>query len=296
MARKISEIFDSLNVVKSTFQELHGYVVDSTNAFSVQDTWDTLLASITSGSKVAIWRLFMWLFAVGSWMVEVLFDQHKVEITDLLAAERPHTLRWYALQSKLFQYGYAMIWSNDAYSYARIDEDAKIIKYAAASEKNGKVYLKVAKEVSGNKVPLSNIEKTTFTEFWNKWKDAGVKLEIVSLSADILKLNLTIVRDRLVLNGDNSLLRDSSVFPIDDAIANYGGNLEFDGIIVLSHLVDAIQGAEGVIDVKLNSASHKPAGGNYSTVDMSVEADSGYFVIAQDSTLSFIDNINVSVQ
>lgn len=296
MARKISEIYDRLNVVKSTFQELHDYVVDANNSYSVQDTWETLLADITSASKVAVWRLFIWLFAVGSWIVETLFDNHKAEITGILAAKNPHHERWYAEESKKFQYGYALIWKDNQYVYDRIDENAKIVKYAAASEKNGKVILKVAKLVSGVKAALDVTEKATFTEFWRKWKDAGVPLEIVSLSADILKISITIVRDRLVLNGNNSLLRDASVFPIADAIAAYAGGLEFDGVIMLSKLVDAIQGAEGVIDVKLNSAYHKPAGGTYTLVDMKVESVSGYFIIATDSSYQFVDNVIVSIE
>ena len=296
MARKISEIYDRLNVVKSTFQELHDYVVDAANSYSVQDNWDTLLADITSASKVAVWRLMIWVFSVGSWIVETLFDQHKVAIADLLAAKKPHTLRWYAEESKKFQFGYAMIWNDSQYQYDRIDEDAKIIKYSAASENNGKVILKVAKEVAGQKTPLSQLEKTTFSGFWAQWKDAGTKLEIISQAADIVKVDLIIIRDRLVLAGDNSLLRDSSVFPVRDAINAYAGSLEFDGIIMLSRLVYAIKKAEGVIDVKLNSAQHKASGGVYAAVDMSVEAVSGYFIIAQESSYEYIDNVIVSVE
>ena len=297
MARKISEIFDSLNVVKSTFQELHDYVVDVNNSHSIQDTWDTLLSDINSSSKVAVWRLFMWLFATGSWIVETLFDKHTEEITDILSAKKPHTRRWYAEESKKFQYGYAMIWKDGQYQYARIDEDAKVVKYAAASEKNGKVILKVAKESGTQKVPLSIGEKAAFTEFWAQWKDAGVRLEIVSQAADILKIDIKIIRDRLVLNGNNSLLRDASVFPIDDAITAYGNSLEFDGIITLSTLVNLIKAAEGVKDVKLNSAQHKAAGGTFATVDMSVESVSGHFVIDQaSSSFTYQDYIQVSVE
>jgi len=296
MARKISDIYNRLNSSKASFQELHDYVVDSDNTHSLQDNWDTLLSDITSGSKVAIWRLWLWIFAVGSWIVESLFDTHKKEIIALLSAKKPHTLRWYAEESKKYQYGYALQWIGDTWVYNQVDETARIIKYAAASEKDGKVKLKVAKEVSGVKSPLNVLEKATFTEFWHKWKDAGVKLEIVSQAADFLKVNLTIVRDRLVLNGDNTLLRDASVNPIKNAIDAYAGNLEFDGVIMLSHLVDAIQAAEGVIDVKLNSAHHKPAGGTYSAVDMKVEAVAGYFTIATDSTYVYQDNVIVSIE
>lgn len=278
-------------------QELHDWVVDQNNPNSTLDNAETLLQNLTTTSKVAIWRLWLWIFAVGSWIIEVLFDTHKSEITSILASERPHTLRWYAEESKKYQYGYAMVWQDNAYSYAVIDESAKIIQYAAASEKDGKVVLKVANLLNGVKVPLNYLQKATFSTFWDKWRDAGVKLEIVSLAADTMKVTMTIIRDRLVLASNNSLLRDSSVFPINDAIKAFGDNLEFDGILRLSKLIDAIQAAEGVVDVKIYSASVKPAGGSYTSVDLYAEAASGYFILSwSDSTVNYIDNVNVAVQ
>lgn len=296
MARSIAQIYNDLNVAKASMQELHDYVVSTEIPGTIQDTAETLAVDMTSTSKVAVWRLMLWIFAVGSWIIETLFDTHKAEIQAIMAAKRPHTLRWYAEESKKYQYGYAMFWTGIQYLYAVDDPDSRIISYASASEHDGKVFLKVAKDVNGVKQPLSGLEKSTFTEFWGKWKDAGVKLEIISKAADILKINITITRDRLVLDGNNRLLRDTTVYPIKNAINNYGYNLEFDGTLRLSKLVDAIQAAEGVIDVKLNGAWHKPAGGTYTVVDTYVEAESGYFIMSySESTFEYIDNINVSV-
>lgn len=292
----ISEIYDKLNISKASMQELHDYVVSTDIPGSIEDSAQGLAVDVKSKSKVANWRLWLWIMAKASFDVEGLFTAHKKEVTALLAAKQPHHLRWYAEESKKFQFGYALTWIDNQYKYDRDDPNARIIKYAAATEKNGKIILKVAKEVNGAKVPLNSVEKAAFTEFWSQWKDAGVKLEIVSQAADILKINLTIVRDRLVLAGNNSLLRDASVFPITKAIATYAGSLEFDGKIMLSKLEDAIQAAEGVIDVKIGSAQHKPAGGTFQTVDMSVESESGYFVISTESSYNYIDNVIVSIE
>lgn len=292
----ISEIYDKLNIAKASMQELHDYVVSTDIPGSIEDTSEGLAVDVKSKSKVANWRLWLWLMAKASWDVEQLFFAHKNEIKALLAAKKPHTERWYAEESKKFQYGYPVVWIDGQYRYEVDDPDSRIIKYAAAMTKDGKVVIKVVKETGNQKVPLSIVEKAAFTEFWSKWKDAGVKVEIISLAADILKVNLTIIRDRLVLAGNNSLLRDSSVFPIQNAIDEYAGSLEFDGIIVLSELTEKIKAAEGVVDVKMNWAKHKPAGGTYTDVDMSVEAASGYFVISADSTMNFIDNITVGIE
>jgi len=293
---RIAEIYDKLNTAKASMQELHDFVASSDVPGSIQDTAQDLVVAVKSQSKVANWRLWLYLMAKASWDVEQLFTAHKAEVTGLLSAKRPHTLRWYAEESKKFQYGYGLTWIDNQYKYEYDDPDARIIKYAAASESNSKVVLKVAKEQNGVKQVLSAIEKSAFITFWSKWKDAGVSIEVVSLPPDVLKIDISIVRDRLVLNHNNLLLRDNSINPIELAIQSFGNRLEFDGIIRLSKLVDAIQSAEGIVDVKLNSAHWKPEGGTYSLVNMYVTAASGYFILSyQDSTFNYTDNVNVEV-
>ena len=297
MARTIAEIYNAVCISKASMQELSSWVVDQSNPGSTLDNAETLLQDLTSSSKVAFWRVWLFIFAVASWIVETLFDTNKQEVSDLLATKQPMTLRWYSEESKKFQFGYAMIWLDNAFSYSTVDPSAQIVKYAAASEKNGQVILKVANEVNGQKVPLTLVQKVTLTAFWDKWRPAGVKLSIISLPADSMKVTMTIIRDRLVLAGDNSLLNNSSVFPINDAIKAFGDSLEFDGILRVSKLVDAIQAAQGVVDVKLVSAYVKPAGGTYVAVDMFTEAASGYFTMSwSESVVNYIDNVNVVIQ
>ena len=296
MARTIAEIYNALNASKASMAELNSYVVSTSVPGSTQDNSVDLAIDISSGSKVAVWRLWLWIFAVGSWMIEVLFDRHTADVTAVLEAKRVHTLRWYADQAKQWQYGYALAWINNQYQYAISDDNAKIIKYAAASESNGKITLKVAKDSGGSKAPLTTLEKSTFNDYIKKAKDAGVMMEIVSLPADQLKVHITIVRDRLVLDANNNLLRDNSINPITSAIEVFGSSLEFDGILRLSKLVDAIQAAEGVIDVRLDYAWWKPAGATYDLVDMSVEAAAGYFELNyNDSTFIFEENVEVTI-
>lgn len=294
MARTIADIYNALNTEKSSMSQLNIYIVEQTGL--TQDSAEELAVDAVSGSKVAIWRLLLWLFAVGSWVIEVLFDRHSDDIDTRLSAKRPHTLRWYAEESKKFQYGYAMQWMNDNYQYNTVDLNARIIHYAAASEKRGKVVLKVAKEVSGAMSPLAVQELATFSEFWNKWRDAGVKLEIISQPADQVKIFMTIIRDRLVLDASNNLLREPSMNPITNAIKAYSKSLEFDAILRLSHLVDAIQNAEGVIDVKLDAAFIRTYNGDWQPINIYSETASGYFELSYSlSSITYIDNVNVDI-
>jgi hypothetical protein len=297
MARTIAEIYNALNASKASMEELNDYVISTQVPGSTQDNSVDLAIDVTSGSKVAVWRLWIWIFAVGSWMVEVLFDRHTSHITEVLESKRVHTLRWYAEESKKYQYGHTLQWINNQYQYNVYDADSLKVKYAAASEKNGRVILKVAKDVGGEKVPMTLGELHAFEAFWAKWKDAGVKLDIYSLPPDQLKITATIVRDRMVLDASNNLLRDSSINPISQAIESFSKSLEFDGVLRLSKLVDCIQAAEGVIDVKLTSAKHRPDGnGAYVDVNMSVESVAGYFeLIYLPDTFTYLDNVEVSV-
>ncbi|NPV35068.1 MAG: hypothetical protein HPY80_00205 [Bacteroidales bacterium] len=295
MARTIAEIYDSLNKVKANMQELHAFVVDN-NPGNTMDNAETLLADLSNKSKVAIWRLWLWLMSVASWMVEKLFDIHKEEVEDIIARKRPHTLRWYAEESKKFQYGYCLEWLGDTFGYAADQPTAKIITYASASEVGDKVLIKVATGERPNIKPLSTIQLSAFKDYWAKWKDAGVKLEIVSLPADEIKVNMKIIRDRMILDHNNRLLRDSTINPIENAIASFGAGLEFDGLLRLSKLVDAIQSAEGVIDVQINDAWHRPSGGDWKPINMSVMPASGYFILDIDnSNIIYEDEVNVSI-
>lgn len=297
MARTIAEIYNAMATAKANMQELHDWVVDPENPSSSMDGADQLLADLRSASKVAIWRLFLYVFAVGSWVVETLFDKLTVEISGIMAAKRPHTLRWYAEESKKFQYGHEMAWSDYQFKYGVYDDSARIVKYAAAQELNGRIILKVAKLVNGSTTALETGEKDAFAAFWENWRDAGTKLDIVSLPPDQLMVDIAIVRDRMVLNSSNQLLRDMEVLPIANAIAAFGKALEFDGVLRLSKLVDAIQAAEGVTDVKLMHAWHRCAGGTYQAVDMSVVSAAGHFEIDWDqSTWDYIDETVAQVE
>lgn len=294
MARTIAQIYDALNQSKASMQELHNFVVDNRPG-QILDNADTLLSDLNNPSRVAIWRLWLWLVAVGSWTVEKLFDIHKAEVTDIVSAKTPHTLRWYAEESKKFQFGYSLTWDGTSFSYASDQPAAKIITFASATEQGDNLVIKVAKGTTV-KAPLASDELTAFKAYWAKWKDAGVKLQIVSLPADNLKVKVEVIVDRMVLNAQNKLLRDTSINPVEVAIQNFGSSLEFDAILRLSKLIDAIQAAEGVIDVRLVSAHHRPAGGSYSEVTMSVIAESGYFTLDIDnSEITYTNGVNVNI-
>ena len=291
----VQEIYDRLALSKATMQELHGYVVSSDAPGAILDNAQSLIVDAKSGSKVANWRLWLWIMAVESWILENLFSRHRQEVTGIIETRRPHTLRWYAGECKKYQHGFALMWDGIQFKYGRDDAESKIIKYASASEKFGKVVLKVAKETGGIKIPLSAPEKTAFEQFWQQWKDAGTMIEVVSTGPDQLKIAATIIYDGMVMNPDDSLIRDSSVHPVSGAIKAFLGSIEFDATLRLSKLTDAIQTAEGVADVKITGASAKSQETEYKIIELFVTAASGYFALDAASTITYLPNVNVGV-
>jgi hypothetical protein len=248
----------------------------------------------TSTSKVAIYRLFTRIVATAIWTVEVLFDTLKAELNELLAALKPHSLRWYANKAKDFQYGYSLPIDTDVYDNSALTEDeiddSKIVKYSAVTEgDDGKLRIKVAKE-GADLEPLAGGELTAFSEYMARIKDAGVRLLISSDTPDKLKLDLKIYYDPLILNSDGQRIDGADSEPVQNAVKNYLKNLPFNGVFVLAYLVDALQVVEGIVIPHVNNCLTSYAAFPFTSVNVQYLPDAGYlrFEAPEDLTIEFI--------
>ncbi len=276
MARTIAEIYDSLNLVKGNMSELGIYV--NNDAESV-DTAKKLVNDVRTAAKVAIWRLWLWIVAVASWTIENLQDTHEAAIRAIIAADKPHTLNWYAGESKKFQYGHVITWLTDHFGYAVIDEAAQIVKYSAAIENaGGGVTIKSMKE---GRVILTAEELNALKAFWAKWKDAGVVLTCISQSVNLIDFTVTIYRNRSILNADNTLIADPTKNAVTDPANAYVESIDFNGTVYLLELIQQIKNQPGIKNVIL-SAGHIDSG-TWSTDGLwTVIPDSGFCEIAWD--------------
>ena len=74
------------------------------------------LNGLNSNSRVAIWRLWVYIISVAIWSLEKLFDLHRTDIDKRLTELKPHTARWYRSKALAFQYGFDLLPDSDKFN------------------------------------------------------------------------------------------------------------------------------------------------------------------------------------
>jgi hypothetical protein len=237
-------------------------------------------------SVVSLESIFFYIVSSAIWTLEKIFDLHKKEVNDIIATLKPHTTRWYSAQAKLFQYGFNLLPDSDMYDNAgKTDEQitaSKIVAYSAVLEVENKLQIKVAKE-TGDLAPLTIPELSAFSEYMARIKDAGVQLDIISLPADNLRLNIDIYYNPLVLDANGQRLDGTTQTPVADAIRAYLKNMPFNGELVLAYLTDALQAVDGVVIPFIKTAEYQYGGLEFNLFDVKRQPDSGYYRINDEN-------------
>ena len=272
MSRSLTDIYDALAAEKAAQSELAALQPN-------MDTAQGLLTDLTTPSRVARWRLMLWVVAVGTWVLEQLWDRFRAEVEELAQRSAVGTRRWYVDQARAFQFGYELELVNGVFRYAEDDAAARIVARAAVVEQSGIVLLKVAREVSGALAPLSVPQLIAFAAYINQIKMAGTQVNLLSLNPDLLKVQFTVYYDPLVLTATGALITAPSVRPVEVAIREYIAALPFNGELRLTNLVDAVQRAQGVVDPRLTSAEARSGLASYQPVVDAYVAVAGHMVI-----------------
>lgn len=226
-----------------------------------------------SDSQSAEWRLWLWVFAYGIYLFELILDLFKDDIETKLATKQAGSLQWYIDKAKEFQLGDSMVVSSSGIlGYAVIDESKQIIKHASATELNGEVLLKVAKfDAGGELVPLdlTNGEFLQFQRYVENIKFAGTKITVTSLDADVINYDVTIYYDPVYIPEDvqQSVLDRLEAFRLE---------LDYEGYFYASDFVKAITSVTGVKTVKVNLLEGTQ-GVNTESIDVSYLVEAGYY-------------------
>jgi len=179
MSRSATEIYNSLIQTKES---------------------DPNLDSLDSTSLTAIWRLFLYVEAVGISLFEQVFDSFLLDMEFKIENTPVNSKKWYNNQMiSYFQYNVdpakgELIIDPTTFipGYEIEDDPSKIIEYAATTENNRNVTIKVAKQVNNLPETLSPDELISAASFVDRIKPVGTIANVVSFVSDKILLDVEI--------------------------------------------------------------------------------------------------------
>jgi len=252
MARTIQEIYDSIIQEKETLSSLSGLL-------PVGTSYATLLSDLSSASKVAIWRLIAYVVAVSTSTLEKLWDAFKSETTATVQNIRYASLDWFADKALKFQQGYTLTIDpvTRLLGYATIDTSAYIVTAASANEVGRIINLKLAKGTAPNLEALTSAELASATSYISRIKIPGQQVQVTSLAADQLQIDLKI-KAQAVLTSNETALRASIVSAINTYVQGFRTSADvtafnFDPTFKRLEYEDILQALDGVVGLENNS-------------------------------------------
>jgi len=273
MARTVQVIYDQMIEEKETKANLAGLLPSDPGP-----SFEDLLDDITSLSKVANWRLWIYLHAFATFVLETLFDTFKADVELIKAQAQYGTDPWWIDRIFEFQLGDTVIDIVDEdgkiiTAYDPIDESKRIVAAAAIlTSAAGIVTIKVAKESGGELVIFDTAEVTSINSYKNRIQPTGERITVISLNADLIKIFADIFFDAQF---DLSIIEAN----VEAAITDYLTSLSLtslSGTVNTNKLIDAVQAVEGVNDIDINDMQAKPAGGVFVVIDREYDTSAGY--------------------
>lgn len=257
------------------------------------------LATLNSSSKVAIYRLFAYVVAMSIWVLETLYDKHKIEMDGLILEQKSGTANWYKNLAMRFQFGFDLVTDSDKYNNTGIDDEvieaSKIVKYCSVkrSFESSRLIIKIASQEGDNLIQLTPQQLESFTQYMDETGYEGDKLLIVNNPADLLQLNMVVYRDPLVLDFNGMSILNANK-PVELAIRQYLKELKFNGEFVVNDLIEKLRTVPGVINAHIVVASSSHFNtiiddySDYSIIDVKVIPESGYFELLNFDSISYV--------
>lgn len=235
----------------------------------------------THFGKASIEGVLFHIFAVGTWVLETLFDEHRREVDERVDRVMPHRPKWYRDKVLGFMKGKALIPDTDEYDTAGMSADeiaaARVVKHATATEnaESSILTIKVAGEDGGRRARLDVETETQLMAYIREVKDVGVKIALVNLDADTFNCEVDIYYNPMVTPAEVEAA-------CRRAIEAYIENLPFNGEYTNMALIDRLQAVEGVVIPELRGATTSLAGdGAAVDIDARYTPLAGYFTAGE---------------
>ncbi len=274
-----------------TVAQIKQSMLDAKNA-------EAALNGLTSTSQTAKWNLYFFIVASCIAIFEQLQDLFKSDLETIAATVAPSTPQWTRNKVLKFQTGDVAELNTSTFviEYPVINEANKILtRCAVVTAPNRTVLIKVAKNEPP--VPVSSGELAELNTYIGTFNPAGIAYIIINANSDKME-----VAADIYYNGQYANVIEANV---TTALETYMANLPFNGTISTQAVVDAMQGAEGVVTVslsrilvRLNTAAY----GTGTLFNLSTGIDgvnyqtySGYVEEETTSSHTFADTLNYIV-
>ncbi len=255
------------------------------------------LASLTSTSKRAIWRLWTFVIAVSINILEQLMDVFKTNTDTTVSLAPPQTGPWF--QDRIFKFQYDATTPqiiqliNLVPQYPTINADLRIITRASVKTSlAGLVAIKAAK--GDPPEALSVDELAALQSYIALIGVTGISYMVTSADPDKLYIKAEIYYE----GGFSSIISATVIASIN----NYLASLPFDGSLKLTDLESAIRTTPGVNDVIFNDVKARANSTSFAAGTFLVTGNqyvgrlwptvAGYIVGETESGKTFADSLN----
>ena len=141
-----------------------------------------------------------------------------------------------------------------AFSYPTIDETKRIITKVAYSEyeeagfHDKQLLLKIATGDVGEYKRIEGDELLAIRAYAEKIAFAGTHINVVSRNGDVLIPRVTVYYD-------GAVSPDEVYDNIEDSLNNFVASVDFNGVVYVQKIIDAIQKADHVVDVYIDNGT-----------------------------------------
>lgn len=220
----------------------------------------TALSGLTSTSQTAIWRLLIYIQAVGINIFEQVLDVFKADIEAKVALSAPATPQW--IQDKVFKFQYntnlpsganvVSILPDFSIGYTIVDVPSRVVGQCSIVVASNKTILVKVADKSTPPAPLSAPIQSALASYLDAILPAGLFAAPVSLNPDLLY-----VQAEVYYQGQYQGIKGQVEAALNNYLASFKDN-KFDGLIRISEVEVAILSVQGVTDCKLINVKARP--------------------------------------
>lgn len=228
-------------------------------------------------SSVSIESILFYIVAACIYTFEVLFDSYREDVNDTIETSA-HTARWYRDKALAFMRDVPLVEDADYYDTSDMTdeeiEQAKVVKYAAATESKDSSLLTIKVATKGNNGELQPLDQTTdLAAYLAEIKDAGVRINLINRAGDVFFYEMDVYYNPLI----NANTVKSAV---EDAVKNYVQGLPFDGQYSNMGCIDAVQKVAGVEVAEMKNAVARASSEMTMTpIDARYRPSAGYMTV-----------------